>query len=39
MNDMLLSGLVVLATVLVLGGGAWLSKVISGNKNSKDKTS
>mgnify|MGYP001579974493 CR=1 FL=1 len=39
MNDMLLAGIAVFVTVLVLGGGAWISKVISGTKNNKDKTS
>ena len=35
MNDMLLAGIAVFATVLVLGGGAWISKVILGNKKDK----
>ncbi len=39
MNDMLLAGIAIFATVLVMGGGAWISKVILGNKNNKDKTS
>ena len=39
MNDILLAGIAVFATVLVLGGGAWISKIITGTKNNKDKTS
>jgi|TARA_Y100000310_G_scaffold221627_1_gene223233 putative effector of murein hydrolase LrgA (UPF0299 family) len=36
MNEWMLVGIVVVGTVLLLGGGGWITSIIRSNSNKKD---
>ena len=38
MHDYLLGGIIIAITLVLAGGGAWISKLISGKKNSPPKS-